>query len=200
MVLTMWDFATRTAFPHDLISTDKRKPTVNGNGHLYIVDWAEGAVSIIDPVENTDQIARVPLRNEEWRKEFRSAEPDVMPEYPSPYWGKELKQVRLDPINAGPGMMDSKGRTWFNVQSRLDVPAYCQAGSDNPFAKYYPLEAAPPAQRRRRVLRSQDEPVHRNRHVHGRLAHRIRLRQRRDVLHERARRLRTQLGEGARLG
>ncbi|MGD0965484.1 MAG: carboxypeptidase regulatory-like domain-containing protein [Candidatus Acidiferrales bacterium] len=140
LVLTMWDFATRTAFPHDLISTDKRKPTVNGNGHLYIVDWAEGAVSIIDPVENTDQIARVPLRNEEWRKQFKSGEPDVMPEYPSPYWGKELKQVRLDPVNAGPGMMDSQGRTWFNVQSRLDVPSYCQAGSDNRFAQYYPLK------------------------------------------------------------
>jgi hypothetical protein len=43
-------------------------------------------------------------------------------------------------VNAGPGMMDSKGRTWFNVQTRLDVPAYCQKGSDNKFAKYYPMK------------------------------------------------------------
>ena len=144
LVLTMWDFATRTAFPHDLLSTDKRKPTVNANGHVYIVDWSEGAVSIVDPVENTEHMARVPLRNEEWRKILHTSEPDVLPEYPSPYWGKELKQVRVDPVNAGPGMMDSKGRTWITVQTRIDVPAYCLEGSDNPFAKYFPITQVSP--------------------------------------------------------
>ena len=43
LVLTLWDFADRAAFPHDLISTDKRTPTLNPNGHLYIVDWGKGS-------------------------------------------------------------------------------------------------------------------------------------------------------------
>ena len=47
VVITLWDFATRAAFPHDLISTDKRKPTANGNGRVFVSDWSEGAVSII---------------------------------------------------------------------------------------------------------------------------------------------------------
>jgi hypothetical protein len=144
LVLTMWDFATRTAFPHDLLSTDKRKPTVNANGHVYIVDWSEGAVSIVDPIENTEHMARVPLRNEEWRKVLHTAEPDVLPEFPSPYWGKELKQVRIDPVNAGPGMMDSKGRTWLTVQTRIDVAPYCLGGSENRFAKYFPIKQISP--------------------------------------------------------
>ena len=143
VVLTFWDFADRTAFPHDLISTDKRKPTLNANGHLYIVDWGEGQISIVDPTENTAQVAKVPLRDENWRKDMPAMEPQGPIEYPSPFWGKELKNVRNDQVNAGPGMMDSKGRTWFNVQTRLDVPSYCLKGSDNKFAKYFPMSPVP---------------------------------------------------------
>jgi streptogramin lyase len=139
VVITLWDFATRAAFPHDLISTDKRKPTANGNGRVFVSDWSEGAVSIIDPQENTASMAKVPLRNEEWRKILLSAEPQGV-QFPSPYWGKDLKQVRNDNVNAGPLMMDSKGRSWFNVQTRLDVPAFCLKGSNNRFAKYYPMK------------------------------------------------------------
>ena len=84
-------------------------------------------------------MAKVPLRNEEWRKILLSAEPQGV-QFPSPYWGKDLKQVRNDNVNAGPLMMDSKGRSWFNVQTRLDVPAFCLKGSNNRFAKYYPMK------------------------------------------------------------
>jgi hypothetical protein len=143
LVLTSWDFADRTAFPHDLIATDKRKPTANPNGHLYIVDWGEGLLSIVDPTENTEHAAKVPLRNEEWRKILPPAEPQGPIEYPSPFWGKDLTNVRNDYVNAGPGMMDTKGRTWFNVQTRLDVPSYCLKGSDNKFAKFYPMNPVP---------------------------------------------------------
>ncbi len=103
LVLTLWDFADRTAFPHDLISTDKRKPTLNANGHLYIVDWGEGQISIVDPTENTAQVAKVPLRDESWRKVMPAMEPQGPIEYPSPFWGKDLANVRNDQVNAGPG-------------------------------------------------------------------------------------------------
>lgn len=152
LVLTLWDFGTRVAFPHDLISTAKRDPTVMAaKGRVYIVDWGEGALSIVDPGENSDSMARVPIRNEEWLKVLPSAEPDVLPEIPSPYWGKELQKVRLDNMNAGPGMMDLKGRTWFNIQTRIDVPSYCLEGSKNRFAQYFPMQQVPLSKVRNKV-------------------------------------------------
>ena len=76
LVLTLWDFADRAAFPHDLISTDKRKPTLNRQRASLHRRLGRGAISIVDPTENTAQVAKVPLRNEEWRKilpRFRAA-------------------------------------------------------------------------------------------------------------------------------
>src|SRR5713101_2292131 len=35
IVLTLWDWSTPTGYMHDLISTDRRKPTVNAYGKLY---------------------------------------------------------------------------------------------------------------------------------------------------------------------
>ena len=35
IVLTLWDWSRPTAYLHDLIGTDRRKPTVNGWGALY---------------------------------------------------------------------------------------------------------------------------------------------------------------------
>jgi len=140
LVLTTWDFANRTAFPHDVISTNRWKPMDNAKGRLYIVDWSAGAIDVVDPVENAEYMASVPLRNEEWRRILPSFEPDVPVKYPSPYWGKELTQVRHDNMNAGPGMMDSKGRVWFNIQTRPDVPSFCLEGSKNRFAQYYPMK------------------------------------------------------------
>ena len=54
MVLTLWDWSRPTAYLHDLIGTDRRKPTVNGWGALYgsmelSTDW----VPILDPVLHT---------------------------------------------------------------------------------------------------------------------------------------------------
>jgi len=144
VVLTMWDFGTRTAFPHDVISTDRRRPTINANGRLYMVDWGEGSIDIVDPVENSEYMAKVPIRNPEWLKVLPSAEPVVPVEYPSPFWGKELTQVRYDNMNAGPGMMDTKGRTWFNIQTRIDVPSFCLEGSKNKYAQYYPMKQTTP--------------------------------------------------------
>ena len=35
IVLTLWDWSTPTGYMHDLISTDRRKPTVNAYGKLH---------------------------------------------------------------------------------------------------------------------------------------------------------------------
>jgi len=58
---------------------------------------------------------------------------------PSVYFGNEL--VWNAPLNPGSMAMDGKGRVWFNVQNRPDLPGYCKAGSNNPYAKYSPRES-----------------------------------------------------------
>ena len=35
VVITLWDWADRTAYLHDEVSTDHRDPTVNANGPIY---------------------------------------------------------------------------------------------------------------------------------------------------------------------
>jgi hypothetical protein len=141
VVLTLWDYSNAVGFPHDIMTTDKRNPTANAYGPVYAPDWSLGTVDVVDPIKNTSALVQVPLRNESDRKLLATfTEQKVV--YPSPFWG--MKVVRTDPVNAGPMMFDDKGRMWFNVQTRLDVPAYCLSGSNNPFAKAYPMQQVTP--------------------------------------------------------
>ena len=59
-MLTVWDVATPTSFVHDIISTDKRTPTLNANGLIFGVDYHNGLLVIADPVKNTNQVVPFP--------------------------------------------------------------------------------------------------------------------------------------------
>ena len=59
---------------------------------------------------------------------------------PSPYWGNE--PVAISRASAHSLMMDSKGRLWTAARTRqLDNPAFCKAGSSNPFAINFPIKS-----------------------------------------------------------
>jgi len=62
VVITVWDWATSTAYLHDEIATDKRHPTVNANGPLYgAPEESTDMVPILDPLRHArgrDQDAR----------------------------------------------------------------------------------------------------------------------------------------------
>ncbi len=140
VVLTVWDYSVPLGFPHDTTTTNKWRPTTNAYGPIYSPDWATGALDVLDPSSNEKYELNIPLPNEEDRKKLKQfSEPEVY--YPSLFWGSESETsgYRNDPMNAGPSMMDSKGRTWFNIPTRLTLPDYCKAGSNNPFAKFYPI-------------------------------------------------------------
>ncbi len=136
MVLTVWDFSIPTGFPHDTTTTNRYKPTTNAYGPIYSPDWAAGALDVLDPSTNEKYMLNIPLPNEEDRKKLKFFTPQRV-DYPSLFWGDETTGLgfRKDPMNAGPTMMDSKGRVWFNIPTRLTLPDYCKAGSSNPFAK-----------------------------------------------------------------
>jgi hypothetical protein len=138
VVVTVWDWDERAAFLHAVISTDRRNPSVNAYGPVYGDDWFAGTLPTVNPVANTKSTIRIPLPNEEDRKRLASWAPQKQTA-PSMYFGDEL--VWNAPLNPGSMAMDSQGRVWFNVQNRADQPGYCQAGSSNPYAQYFPRQS-----------------------------------------------------------
>ncbi len=136
VVLTLWDWSRPTAYLHDEISTDRRKPTVNAKGKLYgTTEESTDFIPILDPERNTATEVKHRVRDP------KTPSSKDAPMGPSPYWGEE-------PIwdsqtsNHNP-MMDEKGRVWFTARIRPPAnPDFCKQGSDHPSAKVFPLEQA----------------------------------------------------------
>jgi hypothetical protein len=137
VVITLWDYGTDRAFVHDIIASNKRNPTQNAYGPIYGPDWSAGALAVLDPLEHRRSMIPVPMKVEADRARLRTWSPQQV-EAPSPFWGEEI--VWTDPVNPNQPHMDSKGRIWFNSQMRADQPAFCRTGSNNPFARHFPLD------------------------------------------------------------
>ena len=138
VVITMWDWGKTTGHPHDEISTDKRHPTVNANGPVYAADYNDDDLLWVDPVKNTAGAIQVPTIGD------RSAMTPTWPKkisVPSPYYANEVMWTGVGgPHNP---MMDETGRVWVTSNIRPpENPDFCKAGSDSPFAKYFPLTTA----------------------------------------------------------
>jgi hypothetical protein len=132
MVLTIWDWSRPTAYLHDLIGTDRRKPTVNGSGALYgamelSTDW----VPILDPVLNTATETKMPVKV---ASTPRSSTVNIAPA-PWRYWGDRV--LWDTQVNAHSNMMDGEGRVWWTAQPATMGTANCQKGSDHPSAKAF---------------------------------------------------------------
>jgi hypothetical protein len=133
-VITMWDWADPKSYLHDVVSTDRRKPTVNANGLLYgALELSSDYVPVLDPVKHT--IDRVPLTVRDPNT------PPTSPKMPapSPYWGEEV--IWTSKNNVHNPMLDEKGRLWLTSAVRApETPAFCRQGSEHPSAKLFPLE------------------------------------------------------------
>jgi hypothetical protein len=136
VVITLWDWHRNTAYLHDLIGTDRRKPTVNANGKFYgSAENSTDYVPILDPVRHAASEVLHPVRD----PKTPSHRTDSMAA--SPYWGEEPIWDAMT-SNHNP-MMDEQGRPWFTARIRpADNPAFCKKGSDHPSAKVFPLERA----------------------------------------------------------
>ena len=158
VVVSMWEWGTEIDYIHDEITTDKRDPRVNANGPVYGVNISNDKLAILDPVTHVATNLNVPLR----------VDPSTVPGMiarsqprPSRFFGDEL--IWNDPANPHNPMMDQKGRVWMTsaIRNRAN-PDYCKEGSDNPYAKYYPL---PSGFRSGGVLRAGDREVRDGRHL-----------------------------------
>src|SRR6267142_3288067 len=134
VVISQWDWADPKVYLHDLVSTDRRNPTVNANGSLYgALEVSADYLPVLDPVKN--ETSQVPLTVRDPKTELASGEMAQ----PSPYWGNEA--IWNSKTNVHNPMIDNKGRVWITATVRPpDNPAFCKEGSDNPSAKLFPLE------------------------------------------------------------
>lgn len=137
VVITMWDWADPKAYLHDLVSTDRRDPTVNANGPLYgVLESSADYMPVLDPVRHAASRVELTLRD----PSTPPAMPPRMPA-PSPYWGDEV--IWTSRANAHNPMFDHLGRVWITSAVRpADNPAFCREGSDHPSAKVFPLNRA----------------------------------------------------------
>ena len=135
LVLTMWEWGEETSYIHDLISTDKREPTLNASGPVYGLDFGRDYLTILDPVEGTTSEIKIPVRR---NANNRSYYPLSVP-VASVLSGED--PIWVAPANPHNPMMDGKGRVWMTTQIRDtdDQPAFCQEGSSHPSARRFPL-------------------------------------------------------------
>jgi hypothetical protein len=136
IVLTLWDWSTPTGYMHDLISTDRRNPSVNAKGKIYgATEESTDYFPVLDPNANTASQIRHPVRDPE------TPSSKTAPMAPSPYWGSEPIWDSQTSIHNQ--MMDEKGRVWATARVRPPAnPDYCRKGGSHPSAKVFPLANA----------------------------------------------------------
>jgi hypothetical protein len=143
VVITSWEWGTEKTFLHDLISSDRRDPTVNAYGPLYgSAEYSSDNIPILDPKTNTVTFFKMSVQNdsvpESFGPPFHATAMDK-PFAPSPYWGME--KIWSQKANNHNGMFDRKGRVWFAANMHgNENSAFCKKGSDHPSAKAFPLD------------------------------------------------------------
>ena len=137
VVITMWDWADPKAYLHDVVSTDRRNPTINANGSLYgALELSADYLPVLDPVRHIASAVELTVRD----PKTAPASPPTMPQ-PSPYWGGEA--IWTSKNNVHNPMLDERGRVWITSAVRPpENPAYCREGSSHPSAKLFPIANA----------------------------------------------------------
>ncbi len=135
VVLTLWDWGVDQSFMHDEITTDKNDPTVNAWGPVYAVSSGHGKLTVLDPIDNDTYELIIPTRED--AREVATRFPP--PAAPSNFWGRDHLWGPEHPSDPHNPMLDRKGRVWMTSKIRNNQPDWCQEGSDNPYAQYYPL-------------------------------------------------------------
>jgi hypothetical protein len=141
IVVTTWDWGNEKQYLHDLISSDKRNPSVNSYGllygspeyatdHLPVLDPKTAKVTYITPPEGADVPEALGPGHAAIAKPLAA----------SAYWGMEqIWDAKFDNHN---DMIDAEGRVWMTGTNHAPgTPAFCRKASSNPYAKSFPLDS-----------------------------------------------------------
>ena len=134
VVITEWDWADPKAYLHDLVTTDRRHPTVNANGLIYgALELSADYLPVLDPVRHTTSRVSLSVRD----PATRATSPE-MPA-PSPYNGDTVMWTSR--ANVHNPMFDHLGRVWITATVRPpENPPEFRSGSGLTSAKFFPLE------------------------------------------------------------
>jgi hypothetical protein len=136
VVATVWDWSDGKAYIHDLSGTDRRNPTVNGNGLLYgAPELSSDEFPVLDPLHNVATTFKALVRD----ADTPTTHDPVL--NASPYWGDERiwdsRAVAHNP------MLDRSGRVWYTARIRAaDNPSFCKKNSGHPSAQRFPIDAS----------------------------------------------------------
>jgi hypothetical protein len=140
IVVTWWEWGDPKKYLHDLISSDRRNPTVNAYGPLFgSPEYATDQIPILDPQTGRVSHFTLPVSGETPEALGPGHAAIEKPLQPSAYWGDEkLWDSRANNHNS---MLDRQGRVWLAAAVRPPQnPAFCQKGSSHPSAKEAPIE------------------------------------------------------------
>ena len=144
IVITSWEWSKPDKYLHDLISSDRRNPTVNAYGPLYgSPEYSTDNMPILDPKTNKVSFFKMPVRDPAMPVSLGPGHAGaVTPTADSPYWaGEVLWDTRANNHNS---MFDKQGRIWLAATVRgMDNPDWCKKGSSNPYAKVFPIDKVP---------------------------------------------------------
>ena len=134
VVISMWDWADPKAYLHDEVASDKRNPRVNANGPIYgSLEAAVDYLTVLDPVSGRTNRLELQLKDPK-----TPPVPAFMPK-PSVAWGNEATWTSR--TSAHSFAMDGQGRVWTAQKIRQNTtPSFCQAGSNHPSAKAFPIK------------------------------------------------------------
>ena len=137
VVITQWDWADPKAYLHDVVSTDRRNPSVNANGPVYgALEASADYLPVLDPAQHDTSRVNLTVRD----PNTPLASGPHMPQR-SPYWGDE--PIWKSQANVHNPMIDDKGRVWITAAVRSpENPDFCKEGSDHPSAKAFPRDRA----------------------------------------------------------
>jgi hypothetical protein len=140
IVITEWDWGTPDKYLHDLISSDKRNPTVNAYGQLYgSTEYATDHLPVLDPKTNKASYI-TPPEAADVPEAFGPGHAAIeKPLAASAYWGmQQIWDTKFDNHN---DMIDGQGNVWMTGTNHAPgTPTFCRKGSDNPYAKAFPLD------------------------------------------------------------
>ena len=140
VVVTTWDWSDDKKYLHDLISSDKRNPTVNAYGPLYgSPEYATDHLPVLDP-KTTKVTYITPSIGADVPEALGPGHSAIeKPVAASAYWGME--KIWDTKFNNHNDMLDGQGRVWMTGSNHAPgTPAFCRKGSDNPNAKAFPID------------------------------------------------------------
>jgi hypothetical protein len=93
VVVTSWEWSTEKKYLHDLISSDRRNPTVNAYGPLYgSPEYSTDDMPMLDPKTNKVTFFKLPVKDPNMPESLGpplDISAGTLPTAPSAYWGDE---------------------------------------------------------------------------------------------------------------